>query len=364
MPARRVILPSILALCLIPLSAQAPPAAPSAAETQKTSGPTDPKAQKSFQEGLALAARHRDTFALDSFRKADKQDGNHCAACAEKIVTLATDEGDFKLANAAAEELIALAATPKDQVAAHVSRAEVLIAEAKAKKKPELFADGQKELDAALALDAVNLHACFLKGICLADQQQDDAARQVFAALVPKLKAGSVDYGRVTRYAERPELVRARLAPAFSVTTIDGKRVSMDELRDKVVLIDFWATWCGPCREALPHVRRIAKQFEGQPLVVLSVSLDKDADEQKWKDFVAHNDMTWLQYRDGGFDGRIAQMFNVHAIPHTFTIDSDGVLQDEHVGDSGIEGKLKKLVAEAKRRQETPKAPLVAASSR
>jgi thiol-disulfide isomerase/thioredoxin len=112
------------------------------------------------------------------------------------------------------------------------------------------------------------------------------------------------------------------------------------------VLIDFWATWCGPCREALLNMREIAKKFQGQPLVVLSVSLDSD--EQKWKEFVAQHEMTWPQYRDGGFTAPIAKMFGVEAIPHTFTIDADGVLQDEHVGDASIEAKLKKLVARAR----------------
>src|SRR6202042_3885866 len=110
---------------------------------------------------------------------------------------------------------------------------------------------------------------------------------------------------------------------------------------------------CGPCREALPHMRSLAKSFAGQPLVVLSISLDDD--EQKWKDYVAKNDMTWLQYRDGGFTGAIAKMFSVEAIPHTFTIDADGVLQDEHIGDASIEGKLKKLIAKARETQTTAK---------
>jgi hypothetical protein len=61
--------------------------------------------------------------------------------------------------------------------------------------------------------------------------------------------------------------------------------------------------------------------------------------------------MTWLQYRDGGFDGPLTKMFEVNAIPHTFTIDADGVLQDEHIGDASIEGKLKMLIARARERQ-------------
>lgn len=119
----------------------------------------------------------------------------------------------------------------------------------------------------------------------------------------------------------------------------------MDELAGKVVLIDFWATWCGPCLRALPRIRGIAQKFNGQPLVVVSISLDSD--ETKWKNFVSKNEMTWLQYRDGYFNGPIATLFAVKAIPATFSIDADGVLEDQHVGDADIEGKLKKLIAQA-----------------
>jgi thiol-disulfide isomerase/thioredoxin len=145
------------------------------------------------------------------------------------------------------------------------------------------------------------------------------------------------------------------MAPPFAVDTLDGQHISMDDLTGKVVWLDFWATWCGPCREAMPHIREIAKKFQGQPLVVLSVSLDSD--EQKWKEFISKNGMTWLHYRDAGFAGSIASLFGVKAIPHTFTIDADGVLQDEHIGDASIEGKLKKLVARA-RELEAPQKPL------
>ncbi len=324
-----------------------------------TAMPADARAQKSYSEGVEYEKSHQWGFALEAYKKADKQDGNRCAACARKVVDVAIDLENWKSADAASTELLALAATPDEQAASHLDRAKLLIAMGKAKKKPECFAEGQKETQAALALHPEDRPAMYLKGVCLAEQQQDDAAKQVFTELAPRLKPGSVDYGRVARYAERPELVRARMAPPFSVTTLDGKRISLDDLKDKVVLIDFWATWCGPCREALPHMKDIAKEFAGQPLVVLSVSLD--GDEAKWKDFVAKNNMTWLQYRDGGFNGPVAQEFGVNAIPHTFTIDSDGVLQDEHVGDAEIDGKLKKLVARTRARQEA--VPQVASAS-
>jgi len=98
--------------------------------------------------------------------------------------------------------------------------------------------------------------------------------------------------------------------------------------------------------------------------VVLSISLDTDA--EKWTKFVNENGMTWLQYRDAGFDGKIANLFAVRAIPATFSIDADGVLEDQHVGDADIEGKLKKMVASAsemRNRQPTPATPVSAAAS-
>lgn len=66
--------------------------------------------------------------------------------------------------------------------------------------------------------------------------------------------------------------------------------------------------------------------------------------------------MTWLNCRDGGFNGPLAALFAVNAIPHTFTLDTDGVLEDEHIGDASIEGKLKKLLARAREQQESGEA--------
>ena len=78
-----------------------------------------------------------------------------------------------------------------------------------------------------------------------------------------------------------------------------------------------------------------------------------DGDEQKWKEFIAKNEMTWPQYRDGGFKGSMSRLFAVTSIPHTFIIDADGVLRDEHIGDAFIEGELKKLIARAREMQPT-----------
>jgi len=196
---------------------------------------------------------------------------------------------------------------------------------------------------AALQLQPGNTDCLYSDGTALAYLKRDDDAKARFQEFLKVASQNDLDYPRAQRFAARPELARARMGPNFRVTTLDGTTLTLESLSGKVVLIDFWATWCGPCREALPHIKKIASAMRGQPLVVLSISLDKD--DAKWKDFVGKNEMTWLQYRDGGFEGNVAKLFGVTAIPATFTIDADGVLEDQHVGDASIEGKLKKLVA-------------------
>jgi thiol-disulfide isomerase/thioredoxin len=290
------------------------------ANAQSDQGPTDPKAQKTYAEASEWVKEHKSGAALDSFRKADKQDGGHCQACQKQIIKLGLSLGDFKAADEAAKERIGEARDQKAVAMAHDDRAVVLLREGTEKNRDEMFAEADKEYKAALAAYPQFPEAIFGDGLALAHMKQDDAAKAQFEAYLAMVQENTAMRQRAQRYADRPDLVRARLAPNFAVTTAEGQRLALDDLEGKVVLIDFWATWCGPCREALPHIREIAQKFQGQPLVVLSVSLDKD--EAKWKDFVAKNDMTWMQYRDG--DGDIAQLFAVHAIPHTFTIDADG----------------------------------------
>ena len=320
------------------------------AGAQESQGPSDPKAQKTYQDALDWIKHGNIAAALDQFRKADKQDGGHCEKCAYKVIEYGLKIGDFKAADAAAQGLIAGAKGPQQTAEAHMARGMVQYREGLDKKKADCFGAADQEFQATIAAYANSPPACFYDGICLARLNRDEAAKAQFTKFLMLAARDDVDRQRAQRFLDNPDLARARLAPAFSITALDGSQLSLDGLAGKVVLIDFWATWCGPCREALPHIRTIAQKFAGEPLVVMSISLDDN--EAKWKDFVGKNGMTWTQYRDGS--GSIAKLFDVEAIPHTFTIDADGVLQDEHIGDADIEGKLKKLCARARQLQEAP----------
>ncbi|MGH9736954.1 MAG: redoxin domain-containing protein [Candidatus Acidiferrales bacterium] len=312
--------------------------------TVAAEGPTDAKAQKTFNEGMDLARRQVFALAVGKFKKADQQDGGHCLSCQKDMRECALQSDDWKNAELASQELLAEAQGDKAIAVGHYEVGFVLVREAMEKHKREMFTHADEEFTAALKLAPNFPQALFADGKALSYLSQDDEAKARFAAFVKIAHPNDPDVRRAERFIAEPELARARMAPPFTVTTLDGRHVSLDDFHGKVVLLDFWATWCGPCREALPHMKQIANKFQGQPLVMLSISLDDN--EQAWEDFVAKNGMTWLQYRDGG-SGPISRLFNVDAIPHTFTIDSDGILQQEKVGDAAIDGKLKKLCARA-----------------
>ena len=309
-------------------------------------GPTDPKAQKTYEEIRNPGKRWEIHELLDRYRRADSQDGGHCGACALVAAKLALKVGDPKLARKEAIELEGLAMTPEDEATAHMLHGRAALQLGLNQKKQQLLAEADEEYRKVVDLGQANApDAMLADGVTLANLRQDEIAKARFRDYLSKTKPGTANYARAARYARQPELSREKMAPGFTLTTLTGQQLSLDDLEGKVVLVDFWATWCGPCREALPHIQRIAKNFAGQPLVVLSVSLDKD--QAKWKEFVAKNHMDWNQYWDGGFAGPLAQAFDVHAIPATFTIDADGVVRDQHVGDAELEGKLRKLLAAA-----------------
>lgn len=330
-------------------------AAHTAPDQPKPGEPTDPKAYKTFL-GAADWEKHGNLgAALDDYRKANKQDGGHCTECLNRAYNLAMKTGAYKDAVSVAQDLLPLAQNDADRAAAHFRLGVALQREATDEKKDQIFTQSCDEFKAALSLQPAFTVAHFALGTSLSHLHQDDAARAEFSVFLSKAGTDSALRERAARYVERPDLARARMAPPFALTTIDGRHISMDALAGKVVLIDFWATWCGPCREALPHLRDVVQKFQGQPFVVLSVSLDSD--DAKWKDFVSKNNMTWLQYRDGKWTGPIATQFDVKAIPATFSIDADGVLEDQHVGDADIEGRLKKMIAHAVEEQNSKPAP-------
>jgi thiol-disulfide isomerase/thioredoxin len=310
---------------------------------------TNPKFIAAVKEARQMEEEKRLGFAIGDYKKAIKIAGGHCVECMAGLYNAQMMEGSYKDAMETAKEMGAgtTSAMVKSVAAYDVARA--IVANGGDEPKPADLEHAHTAFQEALSLYPSNMAALFNDGMVQARLGKMDEARKDFQLCLSNLKPTDPSWPRVKHFADDPELATQKMAPAFEVTSLDGAKFNLDAMGGRVVLVDFWATWCGPCNEELPEMKRIAKEFSGQPFVMISVSSDKD--EAAWKEFIQKHEMTWVQYRDD--DHKLADEFGVTSIPHYFTIDSDGVLTSEMMGSgSDVEGKLKKLIAKAEEAKE------------
>lgn len=121
-------------------------------------------------------------------------------------------------------------------------------------------------------------------------------------------------------------------APDVEGVNLDGKKVKLSSFKGKVVLLDIWATWCGPCRAMIPHERELVKKLKDKPFVLLSVSADQE--KQALTKFLDKEPMPWTHWWDGG-DQKVLKTFRVKAFPTMYLIDANGVVRKKWVGSPG-----------------------------
>jgi peroxiredoxin len=131
---------------------------------------------------------------------------------------------------------------------------------------------------------------------------------------------------------------------ALAYKGVDDREIDIAKLKGKVVLIDFWATWCGPCVAELPNVKKAYEELHEQGFEILGVSFDNDCDVLK--KFIAKNKMTWPQFCDGGgWNNAINKEFGIHSIPSMYLVDKKGLLRDMNARDN-LADKVRALLKE------------------
>jgi len=326
-------------------------------------GPTDRKAQKSYQQALEYLQKHDEGIALWFFRDADKKDQGHCLPCQEQMVRLGLAQRNWKAVEEGASGLASEVQEPKQQAVAHYYLGMALMHEGVDQHQNDLITRAHDEFSKAISLYAQSPDFLFEDGKALAQLHRDDEAKAQFEKFVAMTPGGQFKRWRAEQFIGRPELARANLVPEFWVITADGRRITVRDLAGKVVLVYFWASSCDVCLRAFPRLRAIEKKFQNQPFVILSVSTDYDP--VVWHSFLQKNDVPGLQCMEG-YNGPLARALGVGVhfessvenigggwrssmgvkqdLPKTFTIDADGVFQAEKLSDS-LDGRLQDLVA-------------------
>jgi len=130
--------------------------------------------------------------------------------------------------------------------------------------------------------------------------------------------------------------------PQFSFSSLEGKTVAMKDLTNKVVIVDFWATWCAPCREEIPHLNELYSELKGKGLEIVGISMDTDGTDNV-KDFARE---FRIQYPIVMGDEKVAESFGgIIGMPTTFIIDRKGKVAKKYIGLPPAED-MKKIVKE------------------
>lgn len=150
-----------------------------------------------------------------------------------------------------------------------------------------------------------------------------DSLRQVFMRLAPRVR----DLPRAKEYAQwldrLSQLQVGAIAPGFSTMTIDDKPLKLSDLRGKYVLLDFWASWCIPCRREFPYLKKAYARYKGKNFEIVGYSIDND--RSLWESAVSNDDVRWIQVSGlKGYPDPVAREYGIEAVPSNWLLDPQG----------------------------------------
>lgn len=306
--------PTVLLLVLSTLSAS---------QAQQVQPTDDAAFQAELENGKALFRKSKYDDALKSFRRANELRDKKCAVCYAWMTDAYLSLEAYKNVISAADKAVALA--PNDTqllVKLYNNKGLALQAQANQKDQEKLqLAESVFRLGLALpnapAMLRYNLGVTLLQenrdpeGVAELNRYLQSAPKGSYAALARKL-------------IDNPRRARENYAPDFAFTSSEGDYITLDDLRGKVIVLDFWATWCGPCTSSVPELRNLHRKYvTNESFVMIGVSADFE--DQVWRDFTSQNKMLWLQYRDQDF--KIQRAFDIHAYPTYVIIDHEGIVR-------------------------------------
>lgn len=313
----------------------------------------DPTYEDELESGKTFFRQRRYDEALKTFKRANEMREKKCAECYGWLSETYLALEAYKNVIDAAEKTIEFAGGDK-QLLVKAYNNKGLALQAQADKKDQKKLQGAEAVfRQALAIDNARPVIHYNLGVVLMQLNRDEEGVVELKQYIQTQPRGS--YAEMARkLVENPRRARENYAPDFSFTSLQGEYVSLDDLKGKVVVLDFWGTWCPPCVESVPELRNLYKRYSKEGSFVL-IGISSDRDDEVWKDFTDKNRMIWPQYRDG--NRKIQNAFNIRAYPTYIVIDHEGIVRYQSSGfgygrSADLESAIKKHMKNAARSTE------------
>jgi thiol-disulfide isomerase/thioredoxin len=196
--------------------------------------------------------------------------------------------------------------------------------------------------------------ACYALGAMAFEKEGEKAAKEAetYFARVEKdfadVKAGRKGtLGEMAKGSlfELRNLQVGMKAPAAESKNLKGEKVSLADYSGKVVILDIWATWCGPCKAMIPHEREMVAKFKDKPFSLVSISVDED--KKELEEFLEKESMPWVHWWEGA-EAPLVKQWNVRFFPTIYVIDGKGVIRHKNIRGEELEKAVEKLLAETK----------------
>jgi len=306
---------------------------------------TDPAAQKSdefqkvFDNANVLLRRGRIEDALNEFRRAAKLRDDKCAECFQRIGQVLLQIGQLKESAAALRQAAEL--KPANEAEMYNILGVVLYLQNEKASFDEAVVALQKAIELS---NGKVVKSYYNLGFALIKSGKEQEGIEVLKKYV-ELDPASSEVAQAKAVIGNVKLVDAKVAPSFSVKSHTGDEISLEKSRGKIVLLDFWASWCVPCRMDMPEMKRIWKKYSADNRFSL-IGIDLDSSKSPFEGYLKDEGITWQQYYDGlGWGNKIARLYGVYSIPQTILIDHEGVIRATNLRGDELSAKIDELLS-------------------
>lgn len=311
-------------VALLVLAALAATAAPILTPAQGQSS----QVTEAIDRANALVVQKRIQEALDALREADRLSNHTCAECYLGMANLDCQLGDLQGGLDDAQRAERAAGDDRILAAeARTFRASLLVATSTG-PTDEKAKEAEREYREALSLDPKRSIARFELGMLLLQEGRDTEGVAEMRAYTSGPFANPRYVDKAKRLIADPGRARALPSEDFSFSTIEGEKISKASLRGKVVLLDFWGSWCPPCRESVPILAGLRQKFPDREFELVGIS--SDADESTLRSFVLSHHMNWPEFLD--IDGQVAGLFEIQGFPTYVILSRGGTIAFRQVG--------------------------------